>query len=62
MRTDHLDLWQLHAWDRLTPWEETLSALEHAVTSGRVRYVGLSNFAGWQVGLAAATAARAVRS
>lgn len=58
LRTDHLDLWQLHAWDRLTPWEETLSALEHAVTSGRVRYVGVSNFAGWQVGLAAATAAR----
>ncbi|MCO7239424.1 MULTISPECIES: aldo/keto reductase [unclassified Aeromicrobium] len=58
LRTDHLDLWQLHAWDPLTPWEETLSALEHAVTTGRVRYVGLSNFAGWQVGLAAATAAR----
>ncbi|ALX04841.1 aldo/keto reductase [Aeromicrobium erythreum] len=58
LRTDHLDLWQLHAWDPLTPWEETLSALEHAVTTGRVRYVGVSNFAGWQVGLAAATAAR----
>jgi len=58
LRTDHLDLWQLHAWDPLTPWEETLSALEHAVTTGRVRYVGVSNFAGWQVGLAAAAAAR----
>lgn len=58
LRTDHLDLWQLHAWDPLTPWEETLSALEHAVTTGRVRYVGVSNFAGWQVGLAAATATR----
>ncbi len=60
LRTDHLDLWQLHAWDPLTPWEETLSALEHAVTTGRVRYVGLSNFTGWQVGLAAATAARTI--
>jgi aryl-alcohol dehydrogenase-like predicted oxidoreductase len=60
LRTDHLDLWQLHAWDPLTPWEETLSALEHAVSSGRVRYVGVSNFTGWQVGLAAATASRAL--
>lgn len=62
LRTDHLDLWQLHAWDPLTPWEETLSALEQAVASGRVRYVGLSSFAGWQVGLAAASAARALGS
>lgn len=58
LRTDHLDLWQLHAWDPLTPWEETLSALEQAVVSGRVRYVGVSNFAGWQVGVARSTAAR----
>ena len=45
---DHIDLWQLHAWDPLTPIEETLSAVDHAVTSGKVRYVGISNYAGWQ--------------
>jgi aryl-alcohol dehydrogenase-like predicted oxidoreductase len=60
LRTDHLDLWQLHAWDPLTPWEETLSALEHAVTSGRVRYVGISNFTGWQTGVARTSATRAI--
>lgn len=58
LRTDHLDLWQLHAWDPLTPWEETLAALEHAVSSGRVRYVGVSNFSGWQVGVARTSATR----
>ena len=60
LRTDHLDLWQLHAWDPLTPWEETLTTLEHAVTSGRVRYVGVSNFAGWQTTLARVSATRAL--
>lgn len=60
LRTDHLDLWQLHAWDPLTPWEETLAALEHAVSSGRVRYVGVSNFSGWQVGVARTSAVRAL--
>ncbi|WP_375003540.1 aldo/keto reductase [Aeromicrobium sp. CTD01-1L150] len=50
--TDHLDLWQLHGWDETTPVDETLSALEHAVSSGRVRYVGISNFTGWQTALA----------
>ncbi|MGJ9412390.1 aldo/keto reductase [Aeromicrobium sp. CF4.19] len=50
--TDHLDLWQLHGWDATTPFDETLSALEHAVSSGRVRYVGFSNFSGWQTALA----------
>jgi len=46
--TDYLDLWQVHAWDASVPLEETLSALDIAVTSGRARYVGLSNFNGWQ--------------
>src|SRR6188768_3323803 len=46
--TDYVDLWQLHGTDPQTPLEETLSALDHAVNSGRVRYVGVSNFAGWQ--------------
>lgn len=45
---DHIDLWQLHRWDSWTPIEETLAALDHAVTSGKVRYVGISNFSGWQ--------------
>jgi len=47
--TDHIDLFQVHEWDGLTPLEETLAALEHLVESGKVRYVGCSNFAGWQV-------------
>src|SRR5579875_3232542 len=47
--TDHIDLYQVHEWDGLTPLEETLGALEHLVHSGKVRYVGCSNFAGWQV-------------
>lgn len=47
--TDHLDLYQIHNWDGHTPIEETLAALDHLVTSGKVRYVGTSNFAGWQM-------------
>ena len=47
--TDYVDLWLLHAWDNRTPLDETLSALQQAVASGRVRYVGVSNFAGWQL-------------
>jgi aryl-alcohol dehydrogenase-like predicted oxidoreductase len=49
LRTDHIDLYQLHEWDGQTPLEETLAALDHLVQSGKVRYVGCSNFAGWQV-------------
>jgi aryl-alcohol dehydrogenase-like predicted oxidoreductase len=52
--TDHVDLWQLHAWDARTPLEETLAALDVAVTSGRARYVGISNYTGWQTAKAAA--------
>ena len=51
---DHVDLWQLHAWDAATPLDETLSALDAAVASGKVRYVGISNYAGWQTAKAAA--------
>lgn len=54
LQTDYLDLWQLHAWDPVTPWEEALAALDTAVSSGRVRYVGVSNYAGWQLGATAA--------
>jgi aryl-alcohol dehydrogenase-like predicted oxidoreductase len=46
--TDHVDLWQLHSWDDTTPLEETLAACDTAVASGRARYVGISNFTGWQ--------------
>ena len=49
LQLDYLDLWQLHAWDPVTPWEEAMAALDHAVTSGRVRYAGVSNYSGWQL-------------
>ncbi|WP_285499608.1 aldo/keto reductase [Actinokineospora sp. NBRC 105648] len=52
--TDHIDLWQLHAWDDAVPLEETLAAVDAAVRSGKVRYAGLSNYAGWQTASAAA--------
>lgn len=47
--TDWIDLYQLHAWDPTTPLDETLSALDAIVRSGKVRYVGVSNFVGWQL-------------
>lgn len=51
--TDYIDLYQIHAPDPLTPQEETLSALDAIVRAGKVRYIGSSNFAGWQVAEAA---------
>lgn len=53
LRTDYVDLWQVHAFDPVTPLEETLQALDIAVSSGRARYVGISNFSGWQLAKAA---------
>ena len=50
---DHLDLWQVHVWSDATPVEETLSALDIAVSSGRASYVGVSNWSGWQTALGA---------
>jgi aryl-alcohol dehydrogenase-like predicted oxidoreductase len=47
--TDHIDLYQVHEWDGVTPLEETLAALDALVTAGKVRYVGCSNYAGWQM-------------
>lgn len=47
--TDYIDLYQLHGWDPATPVDETLRALEDIVTQGYVRYVGVSNWAAWQV-------------
>jgi aryl-alcohol dehydrogenase-like predicted oxidoreductase len=56
--TDHLDLYQLHEWDGLTPLEETFEALRLLVDAGKVRYVGISNFSGWQLMKAVTTAER----
>ncbi|MFC7493326.1 MULTISPECIES: aldo/keto reductase [unclassified Nocardioides] len=56
LQTDHIDLYQLHEPDGVTPIEETLSALTDLVREGKVRYVGCSNFDGWQVADAAWTA------
>jgi aryl-alcohol dehydrogenase-like predicted oxidoreductase len=53
LQTSYVDLWQLHAWDPHTPIEETLAALDTAVSSGRARYVGISNYNGWQTAKAA---------
>lgn len=50
---DHVDLWQVHIWSDDAPLEETLSALDQAVASGRAAYVGISNYSGWQTGQAA---------
>jgi aryl-alcohol dehydrogenase-like predicted oxidoreductase len=49
LRTDHIDLYQLHAPDDVTPIEETLAVLTDLVREGKVRYLGCSNFAAWQV-------------
>ena len=53
LRVDHVDLWQVHVWTDETPVEETLSALDLAVASGRASYVGISNYTGWQTAQAA---------
>jgi aryl-alcohol dehydrogenase-like predicted oxidoreductase len=47
--TDYLDVYQVHAWDPGTPLRETLATLDTLVTSGKVRYLGASNFSGWQL-------------
>jgi aryl-alcohol dehydrogenase-like predicted oxidoreductase len=49
LRTDYLDLYQLHFPDLLTPLEETVAAMQELVTEGKVRYLGHSNLAGWQI-------------
>jgi aryl-alcohol dehydrogenase-like predicted oxidoreductase len=58
LRMDHIDLYQVHEWDGQTPLEETLEALDLLVTSGKVRYVGASNYTGWQLMKALGTADR----
>ena len=49
LRTDVIDLYQVHEWDGQTPLEETMEALDTLVRSGKVRYVGCSNFSGWHI-------------
>ena len=49
LQTDHIDLFQVHSWDSVTPIDETLQAMNDLVHSGKVRYIGCSNFAAWQL-------------
>jgi aryl-alcohol dehydrogenase-like predicted oxidoreductase len=56
---DHIDLYQCHEWDGLTPVDETMAALESLVAAGKVRYIGASNFTGWQLMKALGVADRA---
>lgn len=63
LQTDYIDLYQVHVWDHATPIEETLRTLDDLVTSGKVRYIGCSNFFAWQLmkSLACSDANRYVR-
>lgn len=56
--TDHIDLFQLHAYDAATPIEETLSVLDDLIRAGKIRYIGASNYAGWELMRALAVADR----
>ncbi len=56
--TDHIDLYQIHGWDPVTPIEETVRALDDLVRQGHVRYVGVSNWAAWQIAKALGIAER----
>jgi aryl-alcohol dehydrogenase-like predicted oxidoreductase len=58
LQTDYIDLYQVHCWDNKTPLEETLSTLDALVQSGKVRYIGASNFTGWQLQKAIDTSLR----
>lgn len=58
LQVDHIDLYQVHAFDPVTPIEETLGALDEVVKSGRARYIGLCNFAAWQIAKALGVSAR----
>ncbi|MER2537560.1 MAG: aldo/keto reductase [Rhizobiaceae bacterium] len=58
LHTDYIDVFQLHCFDSLTPVEETLSTLDDFVRQGKIRYVGVSNFAGWQLMKSLAVAER----
>lgn len=56
--TDYIDLWQMHGFDAMTPVEETLRTLDDLVRAGKIRYVGCSNYSGWHLMKALATADR----
>lgn len=56
--TDHIDLYQVHGWDPVTPIEETLRALDDLVRQGHVRYIGVSNWAAWQIAKALGISAK----
>ncbi|MBA2480617.1 MAG: aldo/keto reductase [Planctomycetes bacterium] len=56
LKTDRIDLYQMHHIDRTTPWEEVWQAMDHLVAQGKVLYVGSSNFAGWHIASACQTA------
>jgi len=56
--TDHIDLYQIHGWDPVTPIEETLRALDDLVRQGHVRYIGVSNWAAWQIAKALGISAK----
>jgi aryl-alcohol dehydrogenase-like predicted oxidoreductase len=58
LQTDYIDLYQVHCWDHVTPLAETLSTLDTLVQSGKVRYIGASNFSGWQLQKAIDTSLR----
>ena len=58
LRTDYIDLYQMHTWDDETPIEETMQALDDLVRAGKVRYIGASNFTAWQLTHANAVAAQ----
>jgi len=58
LKTDHIDLYQFHHIDRLTPWDEVWQAMDQLVREGKILYVGSSNFAGWHI----ATACQEARS
>ena len=58
LRTDRIDLYQLHEWDGRTPLDEALEALDSLVRSGKVRYIGASNYSGWHLMKALATSDR----
>jgi aryl-alcohol dehydrogenase-like predicted oxidoreductase len=53
LRRTHIDVWHMHAWDPYTPIDETLAAADAAINSGKVRYLGVSNYSGWQLTQAA---------
>ena len=58
MQTEHIDLYQMHHVDRNTPWNEIWQVMEQLITSGKITYVGSSNFAGWDIAAACETASK----